>query len=143
MTFAGPYPDATTMANHWWWRPDWSPGTRWYSWHVTVEEQPELQDLVGAYQGALAPVQTLDRICREWLHLTVQGIGNALRHPRRSLPRFGHVDTDAIDEIGHAGWMVRGSMQAPPHEERTCNPRPQGTGHPTPSESTNCARTPP
>jgi hypothetical protein len=33
-----PYPDADELANHWWWRPGWQVGTRFYTWHVTVAD---------------------------------------------------------------------------------------------------------
>jgi len=63
------------MADHWWWRPGWSVGRRFYTWHLTFDGQPDVQRLVGAYRDALAGLPGLDLIPDRWLHLTMQGIG--------------------------------------------------------------------
>jgi 2'-5' RNA ligase len=72
-----PYPDADALSDHWWWRPGWRVGTRFYTWHVTVADLPRLADHVAAYQGPLRQFPFLDPIPREWLHITVQGLGHA------------------------------------------------------------------
>jgi 2'-5' RNA ligase len=46
-----------------------------YTWHVTFDDQPQLHELVSAYQTALSPLPGLDLIPGRWLHLTMQGIG--------------------------------------------------------------------
>ena len=66
---------AEQVHNHWWWRPGWHHGRRFYTWHLTFEHQPQLHALVDAYQRQLADLSGLDLIPREWLHLTMQGIG--------------------------------------------------------------------
>jgi 2'-5' RNA ligase len=48
-----------------------------YTWHVTFDDQPQLHELVSAYQSALSPLPGLDLIPGRWLHLTMQGIGFA------------------------------------------------------------------
>lgn len=63
------------MRDHWWWRPGWHAGRSMYTWHVTFEGQPELHELVGGHERALAPLPGLDLIPTRWLHLTMQGIG--------------------------------------------------------------------
>ena len=63
------------MRDHWWWRPGWRVGRSMYTWHVTFDDQPQLHELVSAYQSALAPLPGLDLIPGRWLHLTMQGIG--------------------------------------------------------------------
>lgn len=63
------------LQDHWWWRPGWKVGTRFYAWHITVDDQPGLHELVDIYQAELAVVPGLDLIPREWLHLTMQGVG--------------------------------------------------------------------
>lgn len=73
---ADPYADHDEMANHWWWRPGWKVGTRFYAWHITLDGQDELHDLVDAYQEALKPFPTLDPIPRRWRHITLQGLGH-------------------------------------------------------------------
>jgi 2'-5' RNA ligase len=63
------------MRNHWWWRPGWRVGRKMYTWHVTFDDQPQLHELVSAYQSALISLPGLDLIPERWLHLTMQGIG--------------------------------------------------------------------
>jgi hypothetical protein len=69
-----PYPDADELANHWWWRPGWQVGTRFYTWHVTVADLLAQFEHVVAYQEPLRRFAFLDLIPSEWLHITVQGI---------------------------------------------------------------------
>ncbi|MCP9211449.1 2'-5' RNA ligase family protein [Streptomyces sp. NEAU-Y11] len=65
----------TSMANHWWWRPGWSVGRRFYTWHLTVGDQPDVQRYAAVYRDALAHLPGLDPIPDQWLHLTMQGLG--------------------------------------------------------------------
>jgi len=62
-----PYLDADELVDHWWWRV----GTRFYTWHVTVADLPQLADHVAAYQEPLRRFRFLDPVPREWLHITV------------------------------------------------------------------------
>ncbi|MEU9190290.1 2'-5' RNA ligase family protein [Streptomyces sp. NPDC048484] len=65
-----------TMRNHWWWRPGWSVGRRFYTWHLTFESQDDVHRLAAEYRSALAPLgDILTPIPDRWLHLTMQGIG--------------------------------------------------------------------
>lgn len=72
---------ATELRDHWWWRPGWSAGTRWYTWHLTFEDQPRFHDLVARHQQALAGHRGVDLVPRRWLHLTMQGQGDATTVP--------------------------------------------------------------
>lgn len=63
------------MADHWWWRPGWKPGRRMYTWHITFDDQPTIQDLAARYQAKLSGLTGLDLIPARWLHLTTQGLG--------------------------------------------------------------------
>ncbi|MFJ8646334.1 2'-5' RNA ligase family protein [Streptomyces sp. NPDC093546] len=63
------------MRDHWWWRPGWSEGRRFYTWHLTFDRQPEVHRFAEQYRAVLAPVGGLDLIPDRWLHLTMQGIG--------------------------------------------------------------------
>ena len=64
------------MRNHWWWRPGWSVGRRFYTWHLTFEGQDDVHRLAAEYRSALAPLgDTFTPIPDQWLHLTMQGIG--------------------------------------------------------------------
>jgi hypothetical protein len=69
------YRHAAELRDHWWWRPGWHVGTRFYAWHITFDDATELQRLVDYWQHRLRPFDMLDLIPREWLHLTTQGVG--------------------------------------------------------------------
>lgn len=65
-----------TMRNHWWWRPGWSVGRRFYTWHLTFDGQDDVHRLAAEYRSALAPLgAALTPIPDKWLHLTMQGVG--------------------------------------------------------------------
>ena len=66
---------ATELRNHWWWRPGWRAGRRFYTWHYTFGGEYDLHELVAVYQRALKQFSNLDLIPAKWLHLTVQGLG--------------------------------------------------------------------
>lgn len=70
------YADHDTMANHWWWRPGWHVGTRFYAWHITQNDQPDVRALVHRYRDAVSTIRTLDPIPDQWLHMTLQGVGS-------------------------------------------------------------------
>ncbi|MFE1959984.1 2'-5' RNA ligase family protein [Streptomyces sp. NPDC059479] len=63
------------MRNHWWWRPGWSVGRRFYAWHLVFDGQQDVHRFAQQYRAALAGVGGLDPIPDRWLHLTMQGIG--------------------------------------------------------------------
>lgn len=87
-----PYPDAVELADHWWWRPGWQVGTRFYAWHVTVADLPQLADHVATHQEALRPLGFLDLIPREWLHITMLGVG----HTHEVTPSQRDAVVDAV-----------------------------------------------
>lgn len=63
------------MRNHWWWRPGWSAGRRFYTWHLTFEGRHDLHRLAAAYRTALAPLgPAFTPVPDRWLHLTMQGV---------------------------------------------------------------------
>jgi len=64
-----------SVRNHWWWRPDWPAGRPLYACHLTLDDQPELRDLIRHYQDALAHLGYLDLIPPGSLHLTMQRVG--------------------------------------------------------------------
>ncbi|GHH69536.1 2'-5' RNA ligase family protein [Promicromonospora soli] len=74
--YAALYADHDTMTNHWWWRPGWQVGTRFYAWHITQDDQPNVWDLVRRYRDAVGTFDTLDPIPDSWLHMTLQGVGH-------------------------------------------------------------------
>ncbi len=65
----------TEIAYHWWWRPGWRPGRRMYTWHVTFEDLPAVQELAADARARLAGLPGLDLVPGQWLHLTTQGVG--------------------------------------------------------------------
>lgn len=79
------YQDAADLRDHWWWRPGWGVGTRFYAWHVTFDDDTDLHRLVDTYQEALYSVGGLDLIPREWLHLTMQGVGHVEDTPETTV----------------------------------------------------------
>lgn len=66
---------ADHVRDHWWWRPGWRVGRRFYAFHVTFEGQPELYRVADTYRSALASAPPVTLIPDEWLHLTMQGVG--------------------------------------------------------------------
>lgn len=65
----------TDVRYHWWWRPGWQPGRRFYTFHFTFERQPAVQRLAAEVRERLAGFPALDPVPGRWLHLTTQGIG--------------------------------------------------------------------
>ncbi|MFY1625875.1 2'-5' RNA ligase family protein [Micromonospora sp. WMMD735] len=68
---------ADHVRNHWWWRPGWHVGRRFYAFHITFEDQHQLYRAAKAYRTSLAEMPSLTLIPNRWLHLTMQGIGFA------------------------------------------------------------------
>jgi 2'-5' RNA ligase len=68
---------ADQVRNHWWWRPGWRIGRRFYAFHITFDNQPELYRLAQTYRETLAHLSSLTMVPDRWLHLTMQGIGFA------------------------------------------------------------------
>ncbi|GAA2330386.1 hypothetical protein Scani_34000 [Streptomyces caniferus] len=69
------------MADHWWWRPGWGPGARFFTFHFTFPQARALHRLAADYRRALADVAGLDLVPDECLHLTTQGLDFADRVP--------------------------------------------------------------
>lgn len=84
------------MHDHWWWRPGWSVGTRFYTWHITLEGQDDVHRLVDDYQRALARFDTLDVIPRQWRHMTMHGIGHQAEVSDSDLDRVISATTDRL-----------------------------------------------
>lgn len=61
--------------NHWWWRPGWAVGTRYYAWHLTFEHCHELHLLAARLRVALARHPVQDVVPDGGLHLTMAGVG--------------------------------------------------------------------
>jgi 2'-5' RNA ligase len=63
------------ITRHWWWRPGWQPGSRFYTFHFTFAAQSAVQELAAEARARLAAFAWLDLVPGEWLHCTTQGIG--------------------------------------------------------------------
>ncbi|MEV8393645.1 MULTISPECIES: 2'-5' RNA ligase family protein [unclassified Streptomyces] len=78
------------LRDHWWWRPGWATGRRFYTWHLVFDGQPDVHRFARQYRSVLAGVDGLDLIPDQWLHLTMQGIG--------FVDEVDRADVDAIVE---------------------------------------------
>jgi hypothetical protein len=47
--------ESNDMRNHWWWRPGWDVGRRYYTWHLTFGGQHDVHRLAAEYRAAIAP----------------------------------------------------------------------------------------
>jgi hypothetical protein len=65
------------VKDHWWWRPGWEPGRRYYAWHLAFADVPAVCAAAETYREALRPFGIFDEVADPWLHLTMQGIGFA------------------------------------------------------------------
>lgn len=63
------------VKDHWYWRPGWQVGTRFYAWHITFADQPDVIELAERYRDVLGREHTLDVVPGQWLHVTMQGVG--------------------------------------------------------------------
>jgi hypothetical protein len=41
-------PLPASVRNHWWWRPGWTAGRHYYACHLTLDDQPQLRELVSS-----------------------------------------------------------------------------------------------
>lgn len=97
MTHATTEPART--ADHWWWRPGWQLGTRFYTIHVTFQDVPSLHAHAAAWREVLVPFGNLDLVPDPWLHLTMQGLG-----------KQGVVAEKDVDAIGEAAAARVGAL---------------------------------
>ncbi|MEZ5087303.1 MAG: hypothetical protein R2722_13990 [Tessaracoccus sp.] len=68
--------DFEQTTSHWWWRPGWSPETRYFTFHLTFAEEPALTSVAERYSGTLTSLAHVDPIPTPWLHLTMTGVGH-------------------------------------------------------------------
>ena len=68
-------PVATSLVDHWGWRPDWQAERPCLMWYLTFEDQPELADLALRSHERLRPLGAVDLIPVPWLHLTLDEVG--------------------------------------------------------------------
>jgi 2'-5' RNA ligase len=90
---------AVSVRNHWWWRPGWRVGRRFYAFHVTFESQPSLYNLAATYRTALAGMRTVTLVPDQWLHLTMQGLDFADRIQPSALDRVAAEAGTILDQL--------------------------------------------
>jgi 2'-5' RNA ligase len=103
-----------SLRNHWWWRPGWAEGRHFYACHLTLNDQPQLRELVAEYQKALTGVQGIDLIPPQWLHLTMQGIGFT-----------DEIDADELAALDHALTAELATIEPPAAQFRYLTVRPE------------------
>jgi len=65
------------VRDHWYWRPGWREGRSFYTWHITFRYAAALATLRSSYEPLLSSLPELTPVPRQWLHLTLQGVGFA------------------------------------------------------------------
>jgi hypothetical protein len=93
------YRHATELRNHWWWRPGWHVGTRFYAWHITLDDGPEIYPLVEFWREQLRAFEYLDPIPDRWLHLTMQGVGMVEGVPDQTRDRIVTAVRQRLGEL--------------------------------------------
>jgi 2'-5' RNA ligase len=73
------------MTDHWWWRPGVRPGRRLLVWHILLDDQPGIRDIVRQCQAKLTGSDGLDLVPAQWLHLTTQIVGFADEIPQTEI----------------------------------------------------------
>lgn len=64
------------MIDHWYWRPGWRVGRRFYTWHLTFPADSPIRQIAAFYQAQI-DLPFLDKVPLDGLHLTIQGLGFA------------------------------------------------------------------
>lgn len=91
---------AHEVRDHWYWRPGWRVGRRFYTWHVTFSDQPSVVDLAARYAPLINRLDGVDPVPAEWLHLTMQGIGFVDEVENEDVDRIVHTARSYCKEIG-------------------------------------------
>jgi 2'-5' RNA ligase len=97
---------ADRVHNHWWWRPGWRVGRRFYAFHVTFEEQHDVYRLADRYRSALAGTPATI-IPDQWLHLTMQGIGFADEVAGTTLSAIATEAADLLAQVPEVAAQFR------------------------------------
>lgn len=98
--YAALYADHDQQTDHWWWRPGWGVGTRFYAWHITLDGQDDLHQLIDRYQAALADEAGLDPVPHQWRHITMTGIGHFEDVPEAQLREAVEAVREAVSSFG-------------------------------------------
>jgi len=101
----------TQVRDHWWWRPGWQEGRRFYTFHVTFGQQPGVQQLAKQARDRLKGFPTLDLVPGRWLHLTMQGVGFEGEVSAADLTSIGQASGRGSPRPGR--WTRSGTRCAP------------------------------
>lgn len=123
-TLVIPCENATQMRDHWWWRPGWRPGRRFYGVFATFEDQPALHRLMDEWQERLATLPDLDMVPTPWRHLTIQGIGFTDEVTDDQLDMITTSVEQSTQQRAHASGQVRPARDPP----RSAGPAGDPTG---------------
>ncbi|MFC8528277.1 2'-5' RNA ligase family protein [Nocardia sp. NPDC057227] len=74
--------------DHWWWRPGWSVGKSFYTWHITFPPASSVRELSDVFAQTLSASPTMKPVSADGLHITVQGIGFTDTVPRSDVDRI-------------------------------------------------------
>jgi 2'-5' RNA ligase len=90
---------AAQVHDHWWWRPGWRVGRRFFAFHVTFEGQHDLYRLAATYRETLGGFETLTLVPDRWPHLTLQGLGFTDELPRAAVDDITAETTNRLAEL--------------------------------------------
>lgn len=91
-------PPFERMRDHWWWRPGFRIGRKFYAWHLTFDDAPDLHRLAREYAPAL-DIPGLDVIPVQWLHLTMQGVGFTDEVPTAEIDAIAEAARDRFADL--------------------------------------------
>ena len=94
--------DLQQLSDHWWWRPGMRTGRRIYACHLNAFGA-QLRATAAHYQRALRPVDALDLIPAEWLHLTMCDVGFTDEVEAGEIDQLHSLITDRLSGIGPFG----------------------------------------
>lgn len=96
----GPRASSRGVADHWQWRPDWTPQRRSWWWYATFACDPAVRRSAAAARRKLAREAPVDVIPPRWLHLSLVELGyeadvprpTVYEHARTAQERVRHLD---------------------------------------------------
>lgn len=72
-----PQPQMATTTSHFWWRPGWSPGRSYLTWHVVVADDQRATARLALLRDGLYGLPNYAPVADAVLHLTGPGVGFA------------------------------------------------------------------
>ncbi|MFI5730398.1 2'-5' RNA ligase family protein [Kribbella sp. NPDC051587] len=94
------------VRDHWYWRPGWRQGRSFYTWHLTFRYAAALAALHSSYEPLLCSMPELTPVPRQWLHLTLQGVGFADKLNPAELDSIVAATRDRLESAAPFGVTV-------------------------------------